>query len=170
MEGEIDAEMAQEDGDEDEEMEDDDDDDDKENNVQDDTDTEIIEEPPSKANHLPDHLFASAFASQPRNEKSSKTSTKPSKGSHKKARRQRSGNISPRDHIVGSRVVRTLPKPDAGPRASIAMLPSAKVKKFLDRSLSMKGDKSRVRGWERRAANIGSMRRQGPAAHFVRGS
>ncbi|KAE9394331.1 hypothetical protein BT96DRAFT_827845 [Gymnopus androsaceus JB14] len=50
------------------------------------------------------------------------------------------------------------------------MLPSAKVQKFLDRNLSVKGDKSRTRGWERRAANIGSMRRQGPAAHFVRAS
>ncbi|EEB96026.1 hypothetical protein MPER_04909 [Moniliophthora perniciosa FA553] len=46
--------------------------------------------------------------------------------------------------------------------------PSAKVRKFHDQGLSLKGNKSKTRGWERRPVNIGSMRRQGPAANFVR--
>lgn len=157
----------------------------------------------SKPNHLPDHLFASAFSSKPTQKPSSSSISKSSQKS-KKTRRKRTGNF-PRDLIIGSvsiyqacfsncsnrhissRAVRTLPQIDKAPRATAAMLPSAKVQKFLDRSLSVRGNKSATRGWERRAgvcaiyccfpvsdvcysANIGSMRRQGPAAHFVRAS
>ncbi|KAJ3811904.1 hypothetical protein EV368DRAFT_84465 [Lentinula lateritia] len=133
--------------------------------------------PKLKTNHLPEHLFASAFSSGSQKNQSKNnnpsisglyTTTKLQET--KTRRRKRSGGIA-RDHIVGSRLFRTLPKPDTAPRASAAMVPSSKVNKFLDRSLSLKGDKkARMRGWERRAANIGSLRRQGPAAHFVRGA
>ncbi|KAJ3916890.1 hypothetical protein F5877DRAFT_80470 [Lentinula edodes] len=133
--------------------------------------------PKLKTNHLPDHLFASAFSSgsqknQSKNNNLSLTGLSTTKKLQEKKtrRRKRSGGIV-RDHIVGSRLFRTLPKPDTAPRASAAMVPSSKVNKFLDRSLSLKGDKkAKMRGWERRAANIGSLRRQGPAAHFVRGA
>ncbi|KAJ4489795.1 hypothetical protein C8R41DRAFT_920493 [Lentinula lateritia] len=133
--------------------------------------------PKLKTNHLPDHLFASAFSSGSQKNQSknnnlslSGLSTTKKLQEKKTRRRKRSGGIA-RDHIVGSRLFRTLPKPDTAPRASAAMVPSSKVNKFLDRSLSLKGDKkARMRGWERRAANIGSLRRQGPAAHFVRGA
>ncbi|KAJ3860967.1 hypothetical protein EV359DRAFT_84800 [Lentinula novae-zelandiae] len=133
--------------------------------------------PKLKTNHLPDHLFASAFSSGSQKNQSknnnlslSGLSTTKKLQEKKTRRRKRSGGIA-RDHIVGSRLFRTLPKPDTAPRASADMIPSSKVNKFLDRSLSLKGDKkARMRGWERRAANIGSLRRQGPAAHFVRGA
>ncbi|KAJ3893682.1 hypothetical protein GG344DRAFT_74825 [Lentinula edodes] len=133
--------------------------------------------PKLKTNHLPDHLFASAFSSgsqknQSKNNNLSLSGLSTTKKLQEKKirRRKRSGGIA-RDHIVGSRLFRTLPKPDTAPRASAAMVPSSKVNKFLDRSLSLKGDKkAKMRGWERRAANIGSLRRQGPAAHFVRGA
>ncbi|KAJ4467714.1 hypothetical protein C8J55DRAFT_525666 [Lentinula edodes] len=133
--------------------------------------------PKLKTNHLPDHLFASAFSIGSQNNQSknnnlslSGLSTTKKLQEKKTRRRKRSGGIA-RDHIVGSRLFRTLPKPDTAPRASAAMVPSSKVNKFLDRSLSLKGDKkAKLRGWERRAANIGSLRRQGPAAHFVRGA
>ncbi|KAJ3904160.1 hypothetical protein F5879DRAFT_96081 [Lentinula edodes] len=133
--------------------------------------------PKLKTNHLPDYLFASAFSSgsqknQSKNNNLSFTGLSTTKKLQEKKtrRRKRSGGIA-RDHIIGSRLFRTLPKPDTAPRASAAMVPSSKVNKFLDRSLSLKGDKkAKMRGWERRAANIGSLRRQGPAAHFVRGA
>ncbi|KAF5337830.1 hypothetical protein D9758_015704 [Tetrapyrgos nigripes] len=122
-----------------------------------------------KSNHLPDHLFASAFS-----QKASKEPKKQTK-QVKQVKKRKKARKGPKDTVVGSRAIRTLSNPNTVlPRASSTTVPSAKVKKFLNRNLRLKGDgqKSRTRGWERRAVNLGSMRGQlqGPAAHFVRSS
>ncbi|RDB27407.1 hypothetical protein Hypma_004361 [Hypsizygus marmoreus] len=115
-------------------------------------------------NHLPDYLFEAAFSSQ-----STRSSLKRKAKDDvptRKARRRTRSNASPKDVLMGSRAIRTLPQTQVPSGAST--LPSAKVKKFLDRTLALKGGKSRTRGWERRPANIGVMRRDGPASSFVR--
>ncbi|KAK0497260.1 hypothetical protein EDD18DRAFT_147823 [Armillaria luteobubalina] len=119
---------------------------------------------PRKSNHLPDHLFASAAASVPSIEK--KTKLKSSKEAEKTRKRKRS---TAKDRLLGSRFIRALPDPNKPPSGTPSMVPTAKVRKFLDRSLSFKKADKRVGGWERRSANIGSMKMDhGPAAHFVR--
>ncbi|KAK0218157.1 hypothetical protein IW262DRAFT_1119626 [Armillaria fumosa] len=119
---------------------------------------------PRKSNHLPDHLFASAAASVPSIEK--KTKSKSSKEAEKTKKRKRT---TAKDRLLGSRVIRALPDPNKPPSGIPSMVPTAKVRKFLDRSLSFRRTDKRVGGWERRSANIGSMKMDhGPAAHFVR--
>ncbi|KAK0189109.1 hypothetical protein F5146DRAFT_1057988 [Armillaria mellea] len=119
---------------------------------------------PRKSNHLHDHLFASAAASVPSVEK--KTKPKYSKEAKKTGKRKRT---TAKDCVLGSRVIRALPDPNKPPSGTPSMVPTAKVRKFLDRSLSLRNTDKRVGSWERRSANIGSMRiDHGPAAHFVR--
>ncbi|PBK99164.1 hypothetical protein ARMGADRAFT_1051346 [Armillaria gallica] len=119
---------------------------------------------PRKSNHLPDHLFASAAVSIPSVEK--KTKSKSSKEAEKTRKRKRS---TAKDRVLGSRVIRALPDPNKPPSGTPSMVPTAKVRKFLDRSLSLRKTDKRVGGWERRSVNIGSMKiDHGPAAHFAR--
>ncbi|KAK0434592.1 hypothetical protein EV421DRAFT_1909247 [Armillaria borealis] len=119
---------------------------------------------PRKSNHLPDHLFASAATSVPSVEK--KTKSKSSKEAEKTRKRKRS---TAKDRVLGSRIIRALPDPNKPLSGTPSMVPTAKVRKFLDRSLSLRKTDKRVGGWERRSANIGSMKiDHGPAAHFVR--
>ncbi|KAK0238641.1 hypothetical protein EDD85DRAFT_515902 [Armillaria nabsnona] len=119
---------------------------------------------PRKSNHLPDHLFASAAASVPSVEK--KTKSKSSKEAEKTRKRKR---FTTKDRVLGSRVIRALPDPNKPPSGTPSMVPTAKVRKFLDRSLSLRKTDKRVGGWERRSVNIGSMKiDHGPAAHFAR--
>ncbi|KAK7444795.1 hypothetical protein VKT23_015112 [Stygiomarasmius scandens] len=150
-----------------EEDEEDDIEEDEGSQDEDDEDEEIEdhEDDLTKSNHLPDHIFASAF-SQPLKDVKIKKLSKPVK----KRKKFRKG---PKDAIVGSRAIRTLSDPNnALPKSTSRIRPSAKVNKFLNRSLGLKAgqEKLKTRGWERRAVNLGSLRRQvqGPAAHFVR--
>ncbi|GLB36849.1 hypothetical protein LshimejAT787_0311360 [Lyophyllum shimeji] len=115
-------------------------------------------------NHLPDHLFTSAFSS-----KSAKAASKRKATDDvptRKARKRVRSNAAPKDLVIGSRAIRSLAS-ERRP-AGTSTLPSAKVRKFLDRSLALKGGNAKTRGWERRPVNLGVMRRDGPAASFVR--
>ncbi|PBK65792.1 hypothetical protein ARMSODRAFT_960678 [Armillaria solidipes] len=119
---------------------------------------------PRKSNYLPDHLFASAAASVPSVEK--KTKSKSSKEAEKTRKRKRS---TAKDRVLGSCIIRALPDPNKPPSGTPSMVPTTKIRKFLDRNLSLRKTDKRVGGWERRSANIGSMKiDHGPAAHFVR--
>ncbi|KAF9039522.1 hypothetical protein BDZ89DRAFT_1156952 [Hymenopellis radicata] len=117
-------------------------------------------------NHLPDHLFTSAFASQ---SKPALAKGKSKAQQHKeKQKAKKRFRTKPKDVIVGSRVVRSL-KDNTTPTGTSAMVPTAKVRKFLDRSLALRPNgNARKRGWERRPASVGSLRTSGPAARFVR--
>ncbi|KAK7047154.1 hypothetical protein VNI00_006820 [Paramarasmius palmivorus] len=116
----------------------------------------------TKAKHLPDYIFTSASAAPTKKPARTKEVIPP-----KPPKRKRSGK-GPKEVVIGSRSIQALSSKDPFPVISSTMVPSAKVRKFLDRGLSLKGAKSKSRGWERRPVNIGSMRRQGPAANFVR--
>jgi len=126
------------------------------------------EEPPAKLksnpNHLPDHLFTAAFSSKSAKPplKREATDGVPTR----KARKRVRSNAPLKDLLIGSRAIRTLAT--GRPLAGASTLPSAKIKKFLDRRLALKGGTVKTRGWERRPVNIGVMRRDGPAAGFVR--
>ncbi|KAI0954215.1 hypothetical protein AcV7_007508 [Taiwanofungus camphoratus] len=130
--------------------------------------------PPSRFsashNYLPDHVFESAFSTMSGPSLSSRRSppTATLKSTSKKRKRMKR---SSKDMIIGSRTIRTLSTtPHATPLASSRTMPPAPVNKFLKRSLNVKGDaaKSKIKGWERRPANLGIMKRSGPAASFVR--
>ncbi|KAF5347621.1 hypothetical protein D9756_010665 [Leucocoprinus leucothites] len=116
--------------------------------------------PKKPSNYLPDEIFKAAFSqTQPLQSHSKKP--------QKEQKRKRTSS-APKDVIIGSKVIRTLAS-TTRPMSSRSAVPSAKINNFLDRSLALKGQKSaRGKGWERRPANIGILRRNGPAAHFVR--
>ncbi|OSC98893.1 hypothetical protein PYCCODRAFT_1374221 [Trametes coccinea BRFM310] len=126
-------------------------------------------------NYLPDHLFKSALSNPTaRNTKitfddeDSVPSRNPTSPAHKRRRAKRSA----KDIVLGSRTVRTLSKTTEAisPAAAKGLPPPRRVQKFIKHSLNLKGDlnKSKTKGWTRRAANLGVMRRNGPAANFVR--
>ncbi|KXN81395.1 hypothetical protein AN958_04784 [Leucoagaricus sp. SymC.cos] len=132
---------------------------------QEETPKESLSKPKKSPNYLPDELFKAAFsqASKP----ALSPSKKPTASKMEQKKRKRTSS-APKDVIVGSKAIRTLAS-TARPVSSRAAVPSAKVNKFLDRSLALKGQKPiSGKGWERRPANIGVLRRTGPAAHFVR--
>ncbi|KJA19258.1 hypothetical protein HYPSUDRAFT_204664 [Hypholoma sublateritium FD-334 SS-4] len=113
--------------------------------------------------HLPEELFAAAFAPQPKRKPEAELEAERTNPPAKK--RKASGT---KDIVVGSRAIRTLPNSN---QPSIpATLPSKKIEKFLDRTLALTAGKQPGKGWERRPANIGVLRRDGPARNFVRGS
>ncbi|KAF4591299.1 hypothetical protein EYR40_009902 [Pleurotus pulmonarius] len=121
--------------------------------------------PSSMPKRLPDHLFRSAFSqSLP-----SASGSTPSLSSQPPADRRKRKSVVKRkakDLIVGSRVIRTLSATSTVPDTS-RTLPSAKVRKFVDRSLALKASK-RTKSWQRLPADLGVMKRNGPAARFVR--
>ncbi|KAI9057697.1 hypothetical protein FKP32DRAFT_1597909 [Trametes sanguinea] len=131
---------------------------------------------PSKQNrnYLPDHLFKFALShATPRNNKITfdDEDSLPSRAPaslHKRRRAKRSA----KDILLGSRTVRTLSKTSEAisPAAAKGLPPPRRVEKFIKHSLNLKGDvnRSKTKGWARRAANLGVMRRNGPAANFVR--
>ncbi|KAF8345751.1 hypothetical protein F5887DRAFT_917124 [Amanita rubescens] len=136
-----------------------------EDGTDDDEEEEDLEKKSTK--HLPDHLFEAAFASQNAQvEDASKSTTKSSslkpKPSKKKKRKTQSKDI-----VLGSRTIRTLLSTSQISREG-SYAPMRKTQKYIDRSLALKGGNSRVRGWQRKAANIGVMRHSGPAAKFSR--
>ncbi|KAF8148645.1 hypothetical protein B0H34DRAFT_668340 [Crassisporium funariophilum] len=156
--------------DEDEEEDDDSDLDDEDDLSDSDDDEARQEELPQKSkkkvfnpDHLPDELFTAAFASQTAASKR-KADDQGASTTLKSTKRKRS-NVQ-KDVVIGSRAIRILP--GAGQPTVPSVAPSRKVRKFLDRSLALKGGKQRTKGWERRPANIGVLRRDGPASNFVR--
>ncbi|KAG7442915.1 uncharacterized protein BT62DRAFT_363684 [Guyanagaster necrorhizus] len=122
---------------------------------------------PRNSNHLPDHLFteAATFVSSVEQ----KTKPQSPKEAEKTRKRKRSSTNKAKDRVLGSRIIRALPyESNKPPSGTASMVPTAKVRKFLDRNLFLRKTDKRVGGWERRAANIGSMKiNNGPAAHFL---
>ncbi|KAI0746265.1 hypothetical protein C8Q80DRAFT_1271185 [Daedaleopsis nitida] len=126
----------------------------------------------SNRNYLPDHLFKSALSTVP--SKSTKIvfddAANPSSPSQQRKRKRRP--LSGKDLVVGSRTIRTLSKPGpvASPAIAKALAPPRRVDKFMKSSLNINGNasKSKSKGWSRRPANLGVMKRSGPAANFVR--
>ncbi|PSS31099.1 hypothetical protein PHLCEN_2v2355 [Hermanssonia centrifuga] len=137
--------------------------------------------PPSKKqkllqnpDYLPEHLFASAFS---QNAAAASASSAKSEGKKKRAasalpKKRRRVKQTAKDIVVGSRTIRTLPSSNTQTAAAAprTLAPPAKVTKFIGRSLNLRGDDkfAKVKGWERRPANVGVMKRNGPAAQFVR--
>ncbi|KIY50069.1 hypothetical protein FISHEDRAFT_40056 [Fistulina hepatica ATCC 64428] len=158
-----------------------------------DTDLESPLIHPANPNHLPDHLFTAVFSrkissphhSSSRGKEAILSSTK------QRARKQRRAVRDAKEIAIGyafilsvifhavtnfsalppsNRTFAVLSKSQKNSRipSASATVPSKKIQNFVDRSLLLKGGKSAVRGWERRPANIGVLRRVGPAAQFVR--
>ncbi|TFK47393.1 hypothetical protein OE88DRAFT_1666150 [Heliocybe sulcata] len=120
----------------------------------------------SNPNYLPDDLFTTAFASSSQPEAPSSKRHLPTKA--RKPKRKPARNKA-KDTIIGPRAIRVLPKltHQASQTASYTV-PSQNVTKFLTRSLNLKGQKPKKQAWQRLPANIGVMKRSGPAATFVR--
>ncbi|RDX49465.1 hypothetical protein OH76DRAFT_532811 [Lentinus brumalis] len=174
--GMSDAEEESVDGDEDEgELEEDEDDEMDSGNVEDEEEVDLTAKQPtsSKRNYLPDHLFKSALSSAP--SKSSKivfddsSRDSPPPSTHRKRKRRQQ---SSKDVILGSRTIRTLPKANIITSSVVAkgLSRPRQAEKFTRDSLNLKGNllKSRAKGWARKSANLGVMKRSGPAANFVR--
>ncbi|KAG5351257.1 hypothetical protein C0989_007234 [Termitomyces sp. Mn162] len=102
--------------------------------------------PTTNPNHLPDHLFTSVFAST-NTKAASKRKTKEDPATRSKPRKRARSDAAPKDVLIGSRTIRTL---SSGAVAGASTLPTTKVRKFLDRSLGLKGPGPKKRGWERR--------------------
>ncbi|XP_006456361.1 hypothetical protein AGABI2DRAFT_228284 [Agaricus bisporus var. bisporus H97] len=118
-------------------------------------------------NYLPDELFQAAFSQPPNKPKNGSESNKKVVTKTDKSRKKASSSSKAKDILVGSRTVRTF-QPSKFQSVPSTSNPSTKANKFLDRALGLKGQKLRRKGWERKPANIGILRRNGPAAHFVR--
>ncbi|EIW56136.1 uncharacterized protein TRAVEDRAFT_104962, partial [Trametes versicolor FP-101664 SS1] len=177
-EGDGDEEMSEKDDDDDEsedEADEEEADEDEEMVSDSEEDEEDAYTKPSvqKHNYLPDHLFKSALSSV-RNTKITFANEEPAP-SHARAsppQKRRRAKRSEKDVVLGSRTIRTLPRTSEAisPAAAKGLPPPRRVNKFLKHSLNVKGDakQSQTKGWTRRAANLGVMKRSGPAAHFVR--
>jgi hypothetical protein len=165
-----------------------------------------LAKPKQNHHHLPDHLFTAAFTPQTQpsfsNPQSAASVSRPNDIVKKRKHRARA-----KDLIVGyvstpcvlriilfnqvscsSRAIRTLSNSSRSGLPTLMTLPPPKVKKFMNRSLNIKGNQSRIKGWERRpgelicvvvrthdliicfSANLGVSKRDGgPALGFVRG-
>ncbi|KAN0101025.1 hypothetical protein V8E55_001009 [Tylopilus felleus] len=124
-----------------------------------------------KADYLADDLFAAAFASQ-NSKPVPKKRVEPAQQETVKKRR-RKFSTRPKDLVIGGRTIRTLPRhSDPRSQATARTVPSARVRRFVDQSLAMKGKqallKAKKKGWERRAANVGVMKHQGAPHGFAR--
>jgi len=126
-------------------------------------------------NYLPDHVFASAFSKAEPPSLASSLKRKAKQTSSQPTTKRRRIRKPKKDIIIGSRTIRTLPQ--TGQRGissavSTPLQPPGKINKFLSRSLNLSGSSAnaKVRGWERISANLGVLRRNGPAAHFARNS
>ncbi|KAI0084591.1 hypothetical protein BDY19DRAFT_970042 [Irpex rosettiformis] len=128
-----------------------------------------------KLDYLPDHLFASAFAQpKPISSKSkAKGKSKQSDSNLSTKKKRKQSKRSAKDLAVGGRTIRTLAP--AQTRSSVSLpktlTPTSQMNHFVGRSLNLRGEaaNAKLRGWERRSANVGVMKRLGPAAQFVRG-
>ncbi|KAF9527857.1 hypothetical protein CPB83DRAFT_855313 [Crepidotus variabilis] len=118
--------------------------------------------PKLTTDRLPDELFAAAFKSTQALTKRKAAEEVPESANKKRRRKSKSMKT------VGNHTITILNSSDAP--SVPATMPSKKIKKFLDRTLGLKNSKQHLRskGWERRPVNIGVLRRDGPAASFVR--
>ncbi|KAI0635347.1 hypothetical protein C8Q77DRAFT_699971 [Trametes polyzona] len=164
--------------DEDEDMTSEDDGEDEEEEEE-----ETVEHPPPKSasqkrNYLPDHLFKSALSEASSRNTKITFDDDDSAPSHRARTspppKRRRAKRPAKDIVLGSKTIRTLPKTSEAitPAAAKGLPPPRRVNKFLKQSLNLKGDlsKAKTKGWTRRAANLGVMKRSGPAANFVRSS
>jgi hypothetical protein len=128
--------------------------------------------PKKNHHHLPDHLFTSAFT--PRAQPSlSNSQPLASVSKTNNIARKRKHRARAKDLIVGcvstpcvshiiffnqvscsSRVIRTLADSSRSGLPTPMTLPPPKVKKFMNRSLNIKGNQSRIKGWERRPGEL----------------
>ncbi|CAL1710490.1 unnamed protein product [Somion occarium] len=129
--------------------------------------------PSQKLDYLPDHLFTAAF-SQPETSSGAKRKAAASQKDTptKKRRRLKKTN---KDIVIGSRTIRTVPKSSdslVSTPVSKELRTSAGVNKFVKKSLNVQGKSqiAKTKGWDRRPVHLGVMRRNGPAAQFVRAS
>ncbi|CCM05310.1 uncharacterized protein FIBRA_07524 [Fibroporia radiculosa] len=125
----------------------------------------------SNNRYLPDHLFSSAL-SKPIPKPSSKRKLDLADTPEPPALRRKRAKHPSKDINIGSRTIRTMSSPSLAvpsvtPRA---MVPPPKVNRFFKKSLNVNGNanSAKAKGWERRSANVGVMKRNGPAASFVR--
>jgi hypothetical protein len=131
-------------------------------------DSETPPPPKTSSNYLPDELFKAAFS---QTSKSNPTKAKkPALPKKELKKRKRTSSAAPKDIIVGfvsnvlscldfplnqswgrsSRAIRTLSSTNR-PISSKGAVPSAKINKFLDRTLALKGQKPVPgKGWQRR--------------------
>ncbi|KAM5543973.1 hypothetical protein V8D89_002590 [Ganoderma adspersum] len=128
---------------------------------------------PRKDDYLPDHLFKSALSHAGTKIVFDDDVPLPSTDTSAPRKRKRTKRTS-KDILLGSRTIRTLPKPNAVVSSAVVkgLVPPRRVEKFVKTSLNLKGDvtKAKSKGWNRQPANLGVMKRHGPAAHFVRAS
>ncbi|KAG2061571.1 hypothetical protein BDR06DRAFT_947046 [Suillus hirtellus] len=127
----------------------------------------------AKGQYLEDTLFASAFASQSAHAMADTTATKSLQKVLPSRKRQRRPLARAKDILVGTRTIRTLPDSlGSKVRSTAHTIPSQKIRKFIDKSLAIKGRlasaKAKARGWERRPANVGVMKWTGAPSGFVR--
>ncbi|KAI5117602.1 hypothetical protein M0805_006715 [Coniferiporia weirii] len=123
--------------------------------------------------YLPEHIFAAALSNA---QLSSTKTASPASSSLKLQPRQKTKKRKPRtaeDVVLGSKTVHMLSSKTTPAVASAASrtLPPGRVKRFFESHLDLKSkrvEKSR-RGWERKAANVGSLRSTNlPATNFAR--
>ena len=153
--------------------------DDDESQAEDDSEDDGVQEEPPKSqktrfnpDHLPDELFAVAFASKPKRKTLAENIEKDNDATISRPKKKRKSSNIQKDVVIGyafswsglcikfmfsiffififrsSRAIRMLPN---STQPSVpATLPSRKVKQFIDRTLALKGGKQRTKGWERR--------------------
>ncbi|KAI5986364.1 hypothetical protein EDD15DRAFT_1548012 [Pisolithus albus] len=127
---------------------------------------------PQEPQYLSDELFTAAFAS--RKSKPVITETERSTQNEPSKKRRRKRTEGPKDIILGGRTFRTLTRlSDPKSKATARTLPSARVQKFADSSLALRGGraamlKAKKKGWERRPANVGAMKPDGAPSSFCR--
>lgn len=140
------AELEEED-DSDEERESDEDDDGKNDEQR------ALDDFERRVNHLPDHLFEAAFsfAPTPPSTKGKFKATEEASHAQSHPSRKRRRSTKDMELNLGSKRVRVLSTMANGvPKAPLAQ-PSAKVNKFLNRTLALKGKTGKAKlGWERR--------------------
>jgi hypothetical protein len=152
--------------------------DDDESQAEDDSEDDAVHEEPPKSqktrfnpDHLPDELFTAAFASKPKRKTLAENGEKDKDATRSRPTKKRKSSNVQKDLVIGyvilwnglcikfmfsffpsSRAIRMLPN---STQPSVpATLPSRKVKRFLDRTLALKGSNQRTKGWERRPGNF----------------
>ncbi|KAI0027701.1 hypothetical protein K488DRAFT_90545 [Vararia minispora EC-137] len=129
----------------------------------------------AKSTYLPEDLFAPALS-----QKTSHSSNSASSPSAQPRKKQRRAVRKSKDILVGDRIVRTLATtsthrtsattavsftPSAG-----ATTPHARINRFLNRTLALKGREHKGQRWERKPVNLGIFKNNdgAPLTGFVR--
>ncbi|KAM6494872.1 hypothetical protein JOM56_009495 [Amanita muscaria] len=117
----------------------------------------------TSADRLPDHVFEAAFASHQKAHQAGLKTTETGKPKTKEKKRKNKS----KDIIIGSKTIRTLSSALQTSKSG-AHAQTRKMQRYIDRTLSLKGGNSTVKGWQRRPANIGVFKQSGPALNFSR--